>query len=174
MSKPLKDMFRITVGPSPVGVEQDEFGMPTDLVKVEAKHETSDENPEQKHGHRKFYELLTTIGDLHNRKNFDYANGAAQGPLGNFNRISSITRLYPRTPEWGSPTGVALTYMLKQLDAALVMFATEKVSKTGEGLGERLRDVAVYALLAIILDEENKCEEIQTRTLLDQAASGGD
>jgi len=114
----------------------------------------------QKHGHPKFYELLTAIGDLHNKKNFDYADGGEQGPMGNFNRISNITHLYPGTPAWSSPTGIALTYMLKQLDASLMMFTTGKISKTGEGLGERLRDVAAYALLAIILSEEmeDKCE----------------
>jgi hypothetical protein len=125
----------------------DEIERDLGMVRVKSEGET-------KHGHPKFHELLSEIGDLHNKKNFDYADGGQQGPLGNFNRISSITRLYPPTPEWGSPTGVALTYMLKQLDAALMMFTTQKVSKTGENLGERLRDVGVYALLAIILSEE--------------------
>jgi hypothetical protein len=111
-------------------------------------------NPEGQYGHPKFHEQLKEIGDLHNKKNFDYAEGGEQGPLGNFKRIASIANLYPPTQAWSNPTGVALTYMLKQLDAALMIHTTGKTSKTGENLGERLRDVAIYALLAIILNEE--------------------
>ena len=44
--------------------------------------------------------------------------------------------------------------MLKQLDAALMLLTTGKTSKTGEGMSERLRDIAIYALLSIILNEE--------------------
>jgi hypothetical protein len=109
---------------------------------------------EKVYGHPKFHELLKEIGELHNKKNFDYAEGGEQGPLGNFKRIASIAGLYPHTESWSNSTGVALTYMLKQLDAALMMFTTDKTSQTGENLKERLRDVAIYALLAIIIKEE--------------------
>jgi hypothetical protein len=109
---------------------------------------------EERYGHPRFYDLLRDIGELHNKKNFDYADGGDQGPLGNFRRIASIKELYPPTFEWATPTGVALTYMLKQLDAALMLLTTGKTSKTGEGMSERLRDIAIYALLSIILNEE--------------------
>lgn len=104
-------------------------------------------------GHPKFHELLEEIGELHNRKNYDYAEGMAEGPLGNFLRISGLMKNYPDM-DWSTPTGVALIYALKQFDAAMTMLSTGKTSKTGEGLGERMRDVAIYALLAIILNEE--------------------
>lgn len=110
--------------------------------------------PEKRYGHPKFHDMLKEIGDLHDKKNFDYAEGGQQGPLGNFKRIAAIASLYPRTDAWSNPTGVALTYMLKQLDAALMIHTTGKKSKTGENLNERLRDVAIYALLAIILSED--------------------
>jgi hypothetical protein len=110
--------------------------------------------PAARYGHPDFYRMLEEIGELHNKKNFDYADGGEQGPLGNFRRIASIASLYPESQAWNTPTGVAVTYMLKQLDAALMLLTTGKTSKTGEGLGERFRDVAVYALLAIILDQE--------------------
>ena len=43
---------------------------------------------------------------------------------------------------------------LKQLDAALILESTGRVSVTGEGIGERLKDVATYALLGILLQED--------------------
>jgi hypothetical protein len=107
---------------------------------------------------QRFHELLTAIGRLHDAKNLDYAGGCRQGPLGNFDRVSSIVTMYPSSDAWGTPPGIALTYMLKQLDAALVMFTTAKQSVTGEGLRERLRDIATYAIILeeLLEREENK------------------
>jgi len=121
--------------------------------------QTKPETQALQYGHPKFHELLTQIGELHNKKNFDYAEGGEQGPLGNFKRIAAIASLYPASYAWHDQTGVALTYMLKQLDAALMMFTTGKASKTGENINERLRDVAIYALLAIILNDEGSKHE---------------
>ena len=104
----------------------------------------------------RFHELLTEIGALHNSKNLDYAGGCVQGPLGNFDRVSNIVSAYPSSVEWSSPAGVALTYMLKQLDAALVLFTTQKQSVTGEGLRERLLDVACYAIIIMQLIEREE------------------
>lgn len=115
---------------------------------------TSTEDGGKRSGHPEFYKLLDEIGELHNCKNYDYADGGEQGPLGNFRRISAIKRLYPESTVWTTPTGVAITYALKQLDAALILLTTGKTSKTGEGLNERLRDIAIYSLLSIILDKE--------------------
>jgi hypothetical protein len=116
------------------------------------------EKVNQLYGHPRFYDLLQEAGELHNKKNFDYADGGEQGPLGNFRRIAAIKALYPPTFDWAGPTGVALTYMLKQLDAALMLHTTGKTSKTGEGMTERLKDIANYALLAIILAEDEAKE----------------
>jgi hypothetical protein len=99
----------------------------------------------------RFHELLAEIGCLHDAKNLDYAGGCRQGPLGNFDRVSTLLQLYPVSASWSTPAGVALAYMLKQLDAALVIFTTGKESVTGEGLAERLRDVATYAIILLEL-----------------------
>jgi hypothetical protein len=109
----------------------------------------------KRYGHPKFHAMLAEIGDLHDKKNFDYAEGGEQGPLGNFTRVANIKRLYPGSG-WSDAQGVALTYMLKQFDAALMIYTTGKTSQTGEGLKQRLTDVAVYALLTIILSEEGE------------------
>lgn len=103
-------------------------------------------------GHPRFYEILQKQAELHDRKNTDYAKGSAQGALGNFHRTSTIMQLYPGM-NWTSPEGIALNYMLKQLDAALVLKSTNRNSVTGEPFEARMLDVAVYANLAIILSE---------------------
>ena len=104
-------------------------------------------------GDPRFYELLHQIGELHGKKNTDYAKGGTQGHLGNFIRVSEIKKLYPGL-DWSSPLGTALDYMLKRLDAALILESTGRASVTGEGIGERLKDVATYALLGILLQED--------------------
>ena len=64
-------------------------------------------------GHPKFYKLTDEEIKLHSEKNKGYTKGG--DPLGNFNRVSSIKRLYPNM-DWSSPVGVCLVYMLKQFD----------------------------------------------------------
>ena len=112
--------------------------------------------PAQYEGHPRVHELLAELGTLHANKNHDYAAGAAQGPLGNFTRVSRLLREYPQGDVWTSPTGIALIYMLKQLDAALIMLSTAKTSRVGEGLHERLKDIAAYAILTMVLHEEGE------------------
>ncbi len=104
-------------------------------------------------GHPRFYEILDQQAKLHNTKNTDYAKGGKQGALGNFVRVSSIMQLYPGM-DWDSPFGVAICYMLKQLDAALILRSTKRDSITGEPIPARLLDVSTYSNIAMILVEE--------------------
>lgn len=104
-------------------------------------------------GHPRFYDLVAEITALHNRKNTDYAAGTKEGPLGNFHRVSAIKQLYPGF-DWDSPFGVAMGYMLKQLDAAFTLRSQKRESVTGEPVRERLKDVAVYSLIGMIIEEE--------------------
>ena len=101
-------------------------------------------------GDPRFYQLLEEFKELHSRKNTDYSKGGKQGHLGNFIRVSEIKKLYPGL-DLSSPLGTAIDYMLKQLDAALILYSTQRESVTGEGIEERLKDVAVYAILGILL-----------------------
>ena len=105
-----------------------------------------------KGGHPRFHEIIQAMSDLHDRKNTDYAAGMDEGPLGNFERVAKIMRMYPGLA-WDGPFGVAVCYMLKQLDAGLTLKAQRRESVTGEPVTSRFLDVAVYAVLAIILEE---------------------
>lgn len=107
------------------------------------------EEYEQKkyHGHPDFYKLTEDEVKLHSEKNKDYAQGG--DPLGNFKRVSAIKKLYPGLP-WDSPVGVALGYMLKQLDASFWMLS-QGYEGAVENIDSRLADVHVYAKLARIL-----------------------
>ena len=111
-------------------------------------HYFPSEEGQMKHGHPDFYKLCEEIADLHSRKNKDYAQGG--DPLGNFRREAAIKSLYPGFP-WDSPVGVAMSNMLKQWDCAMWMQAKGYEGEV-EGFRERMRDVAVYALIAIILN----------------------
>lgn len=104
-------------------------------------------------GHPKFYKILKELGDLHSRKNTDYAKGGKQGALGNFTRVSSFKQMYPGF-DWTSAFGTCIDFMLKQLDAAMILVATQRKSITGEPLPARLNDIIVYTTIARILWEE--------------------
>lgn len=104
-------------------------------------------------GHPQFYKIIDDLAELHSKKNTDYAKGMKEGPLGNFQRTAAIQALYPNM-NWATPFGVAVSYMLKQLDAAMVLKSTQRESVTGEQVGDRMKDVAVYAVLLMIINQE--------------------
>ncbi len=109
------------------------------------------------YGDPRFYNLLRKMAILHGSKNKDYAQGGEQGHLGNFTRTSAIKKLYPGF-DWSSPFGTAIDYMLKQFDAAMILYSVGRKSVTGENIPERLQDVAVYSNIASLLwqDEQPK------------------
>ncbi len=102
------------------------------------------------HGHPDFIPMQLAKMHLHSDKNKDYAGGG--NPLGNFQRVSAIKKLYP-SMDWASPEGVALGYMLKQLDAALWLLSNGQEGGV-ENIDTRLGDVSVYIDLARILHKE--------------------
>ena len=106
------------------------------------------------HGHKRFVPIMRDLMKLHSDKNHDYASGG--DPLGNFKRVAAILALYPGLDP-SHPVVVALTYALKQVDAVLWSLAKNIKAKV-EGRGKRLDDIAVYAVLARILDEEESVE----------------
>lgn len=105
-------------------------------------------------GHPRFKQLTEAEQKLHDEKNEDYAKGGR--PLGNFERVSKILGLYPNL-KLSDPTVVALTYAMKQLDAALWMLNGEYEGKV-ENITTRLGDVSIYMKLAIICHEEQRAE----------------
>lgn len=108
----------------------------------------------KKHGHPRFYEILEELAQLHSDKNHDYAEGG--NPLGNFNRRAVILGQYPGL-DFSDPAVIPLTDMLKQLDALLWFYSNKHEAKV-EGKVGRVKDVAVYSVLNMILEEEKGAE----------------
>jgi len=104
-------------------------------------------------GHPKFYEILDKQAQLHSNKNHDYSGGQRDKPLSNFSRMSKLMQLYPDM-DWSTPTSTALFQLIRQLDAALILYSRQLNSKVGEPVTSRLNDIAVLANLAQILYEE--------------------
>ena len=114
---------------------------------------TVKEEPIHRHGHPDFYRLCEEEMDLHSRKNHDYAAGG--NPLGNFNRVSAILAMYPGL-KLSDPAVVAITYMMKQLDASLWMLSNGHVAQV-EGQKERWQDISVYSkIISILISEGGK------------------
>ena len=99
-------------------------------------------------GHPRFYEIIEELADLHDRKNRDYAT--PENPLSNFTRVAKMCKQWNLVTEGYEPVKVALIYALKQVDAALKLLGSGKKGGV-EGIPDRLRDIAVYAILAEIL-----------------------
>jgi len=108
------------------------------------------------HGHSEFIPLMMRLLDLHSRKNKDYAGGG--NPLGNFHRVANLLSQYPNLDP-SDPRVVALTYAFKQIDAVMWLLCTNRDGEV-EGISDRLQDIAVYCMLAMILDGERKSDEL--------------
>lgn len=107
-----------------------------------------------RHGHPRFYQILKELAELHSRKNKDYAS--KKNPLQNFNRVAEMCHQYKLITEGNESVKVCMIYALKQIDATLKLLGSNEKGDI-EGIPERLRDVAVYCILAEILYEENVC-----------------
>ena len=104
------------------------------------------------HGHQDFIPALLDMMQLHSDKNHDYAGSGP--PLGNFDRVAAMLKMYPNFP-YDTPAGVAVIYMLKQLDAALWIMS-QKIEASVEGVPARFGDIAVYSKLIPILLQETE------------------
>ena len=113
------------------------------------------------HGHPKFVELALEEIRLHSDKNHDYAFGGH--PLGNFLRVSSILMNYPGL-QLDTPVGVMISYLLKQLDAALWLMSQRHVTKTLETPTTRWMDVSVYSKLIECFYHDLRKKEHLART----------
>jgi hypothetical protein len=98
-------------------------------------------------GHRRFYELLEKMRDIHDRKNSDYS--AEKDPLSNFR----LTEAFDVEPWLGVLVRITDKYSRivqltrKTLDGKEAAVADEKIQDT-------LIDLANYSILMIILYEE--------------------
>ena len=96
-------------------------------------------------GHPRFYELLDELKDLHSRKNSDYATD--EEPLSNLKRCEKIG-----IPAW---KGV-IVRLEDKWDRIEKLTVKGKPSVVDESIIDTLKDSAVYALLCIVLLEEQE------------------
>lgn len=94
-------------------------------------------------GDPRFHALLAHLGELHDRKQADY--GLASDPFANV-RASS---------EWGIPPWIGAMVRGTDKVRRLQTFA-RKGSLENEGVEDSLMDLAVYALIALILFREQE------------------
>jgi hypothetical protein len=96
----------------------------------------------QHHGHPRFYQLLQEIENLHDRKNNNYSKDT--DPLSNLRQSESF----------GIPAYLGCLVRMSDKWSRLQELAKGKKDEVGESFTDTLMDMAVYALLDIILFEE--------------------
>lgn len=96
-------------------------------------------------GDPRFHALLKQIGDLHDKKQQDY--GTDGDPLANV-RASQ---------EWGMPAWVGALLRLNDKVHRLKQFA-RRGSLANESAEDSMLDIAVYALIALILYREQSAD----------------
>jgi hypothetical protein len=89
--------------------------------------------------------------ELHNRKNAQYAS--SKDPLGNFRRASTLAEKLINPKIKNKKLAYLLILMSKQVDALYEMLGESK-EDTVEELEDKLLDVAIYSVLAMIIEKE--------------------
>ncbi len=97
----------------------------------------------EKHGDPRFYALLDEIAALHSRKNHDYA--PSEEPLANFRMAEKL----------GVPAWKGVLVRMSDKWSRILQLAQGKNPKN-ESLRDSLVDLAVYALIDVLLIEEQK------------------
>lgn len=95
----------------------------------------------ERHGDPRFYQLLDEIGRLHSDKNHDYAK--TDEPLSNFNRSTAL----------GIEPWRGVLVRMSDKWSRLEQLASGKTPKN-ESLRDTLIDLAVYALIDVLLLED--------------------
>ncbi|MGH9404388.1 MAG: hypothetical protein ACRD3D_00970 [Terriglobia bacterium] len=103
------------------------------------------------HGHPEFYKIIEKLKELHSEKNRQYAT--QDDPLANFRRTGTMIGKFLK-PGILRPLASCLSLMSKQVDAVYEMVGEAKANTT-DSLEEKLSDIAVYAILAIVINRES-------------------
>jgi len=99
-----------------------------------------------------FKEITESMVELYEAKNNDYAKGGDEH--GNFSRVANIMSNYPNLKP-SDPVIVAITYMLKQLDA--VLWAKNNGYETKvETLDEKYQDISIYSIIAWMINTKQE------------------
>jgi len=96
----------------------------------------------QRAGHRRFYELIKTIEDLHERKNQNYAT--TSDPLSNFKECAGF----------GIQPFMGTLVRMSDKWARIKQLANGQPDLVGESIADTLQDLAVYSIIAMVLYEE--------------------
>ena len=94
-------------------------------------------------GGTRFHEILRELGELHDKKQADYG------------RDSDSFANVRASEEWGVPAWIGAMIRLTDKVRRLQRFA-QRGSLMNEGAEDSLRDIAVYAIIALVLLEEKK------------------
>lgn len=95
----------------------------------------------------RFHELLKELGELHDRKQVDYGRG--DDP---FSNVRS-------SEEFGIPAWVGAMIRGNDKMSRIKSFISNESLKN-ESLEDSLRDLAVYAVIALVLFEQNHAEAV--------------
>lgn len=121
-------------------------GVPLTEIEQSAYYDRA--SPARHPNSARYHELLEEIGELHDRKQADYGRGG--DPFANV-RASS---------EWGMASWVGAMVRLTDKVRRLQSLAT-KGSLANEAAKDSFLDIAVYALIAYVLYEEDEDESTQ-------------
>jgi len=101
-------------------------------------------------GHPRFYQILEELKVLHSRKNYQYST--SKDPLSNFKSAGKmVEKLFK--PGINVPLATALVYLSKQYDGVINIVGEGK-KNTVEDLEDKLKDIAIYSIICIILNKE--------------------
>lgn len=104
---------------------------------------------EKHHGHPRFYQILDEMAQLHSDKNHDYSG---EDPLSNFKMCEKM----------GISAWEGILIRISDKWSRLLNFVkTKKFLVKTESVRDTLLDLAVYAILCIILLEEDKSDNIK-------------
>lgn len=99
----------------------------------------------------RFHELLKVIGDLHDKKQLDYGHG--DDPFANVRS----------SKDWGVSPWIGALIRLNDKVKRLQAFA-QKGSLANESVEDSLQDLAVYALISLVLYEQQSKDETQIKS----------
>lgn len=99
-------------------------------------------------GHPRFYEILDLLAELHDRKNHDYSNDG--DPMSNLRQCEDMG-----IPAW---QGVVVR-LTDKMDRLKTYAKKGQFKVKGEGIKDTFEDMAVYAILGLILFEEDETKE---------------
>lgn len=104
------------------------------------------------HGHPMFYEIIDSLKELHSKKNQQYAT--VDDPLRNFKDVGNLIDKMLK-PGINRPLAACLGLVAKQMVAVYEMVGEGKTGMV-DSLEDKLRDIAVYSVIAMIILKESE------------------